>query len=128
VVADELPGEVRRFLTEYVDSIEALSILLALIDADSRWWDAHAMAAQSGSSAADARRVLEAFASRNLLDIRISDDVRYRLRPGTPDLEDLLHQVAAIYRTSPRTLFQWVAGRPRRSVADFSDAFRIRKQ
>lgn len=125
---DQLPDDVRGFLSEFVESIEELSVLLALIEADTRWWDSRTMAAQSGVDVSMARRTLESYASRNLLDIRISDDVRYRLRPGTPDLEDALHRLAAIYRTTPRTLLQWAAGRPKRSVADFSDAFRIKKR
>ena len=128
MVTEQLPEEVRAFLAAYVGSIEELNVLMALIDVDARWWDAGTMAAHSGTTAGDARRILEAYASRNLLDIRITDDVRYRLRPGTPELEEAVHRVAATYRTSPRTLFQWAAGRAHRSVNDFSDAFRWRRR
>ena len=54
-----------------------------------------------------ARRVLEAFASRNLLDIRISDDVRYRLRPGTPELAHGLGLLIETYRRSPSLVREW---------------------
>jgi len=54
-----------------------------------------------------ARQVLEAFASRNLLDIRISDDVRYRLRAGTPELARGLGLLIETYRRSPTLVRAW---------------------
>ena len=56
------------------------------------------------------RRVLEAFASRNLLDIRISDDVRYRLRAGTPELARGLGLLIEAYRRTPALVREWAVG------------------
>jgi hypothetical protein len=106
-----MPSRVHRFLSAFVRSLEDLEILLNLIDGDTRWWDARTMAAECGMETAEARRTLEAFASSNLLDIRITDEVRYRLKPGTTDLKELILHVTEIHRTSPRLLVRWVTDR-----------------
>jgi DNA-binding MarR family transcriptional regulator len=110
VSANELPEPVSRLLADYAGSPKELGVLLALIESDSRWWDARSLARKSDVSVREAARMLEAFASRNLLDIRMSDDVRYRLCPGTPDLERKIHLLIDIYRRSPSLVHRW-AGR-----------------
>ena len=123
MTAEELPEPVRTFLGQCVSSPDELRILLALIDSDGRWWDANTLARQSQFSPMSTRRVLDSFASRNLLDIRISDAVRYRLRPGTRELQAGVAAVAETLRRSPGAVWTW-AGRltgapgPRKSGDD----------
>jgi hypothetical protein len=115
MTAEELPESVRMFLDQYVFSPDELRILLALIESDGRWWDADSLVPHSRLSAMNTRRVLDSFASRNLLDIRISDAVRYRLRPGTLDLQAGVSAVAEAFRRSPAAVWMWagtVAGAP----------------
>jgi hypothetical protein len=108
-MSGDLPPHVQVFLATYARSLEELAILLALIESRTRWWDVASMAVRSGITPLHARRVLDAFAARNLLDIRISDDVRYRLRPGTPALAHDVDAVVGCYRRSPTQLHQWAA-------------------
>ena len=102
---DRVPAIVREFLTAHVTSLSDLKVLLTLINGEERWWDARSIAVYAGVDVADASRCLEAFAVRNLLDIRISDAisdaVRYQLRPGTRELESCLEALVAAYRKSP---------------------------
>jgi hypothetical protein len=121
-----LSREIEAFLTEHVTSMDDLAILAAFVEGESRWWDAHTLATHVGAMEGQVRRTLERFASRNLLDIRLTDDVRYQLRPGTAALEQTVNDFAALYRRSPGVVFSWVARRSRRSVSDFAEAFRIR--
>jgi hypothetical protein len=77
-----------------------------------------------------ARATLERFAQQNLLDIRISDDVRYRFQPGTDQLETAASAFAAAYRRDPALVVQYVAESAAEtdSLRDFADAFRIRRR
>jgi hypothetical protein len=61
-------------------------------------------------SAVEVRRILDAFAKKNLLDIRISADVRYHLHPGTSILQDRLHAFADAYRRAPAAVIRCVRG------------------
>ena len=115
------------FLATYIASVAEFQLLAALIDAPDRWWDAASASREIGLQVASMGAMLDRFAQANLLDIRVSDAVRYRLRPGTPELE---HDVAALrdaWRFHPAAVMQAVALSARRSIRDFADAFRFKR-
>ena len=84
------------------------------------------MSRQLGIGMAAARRALDRLARGNLLDIRITGDVRYQFKPGTPQLEAAALACAVAYRSNPIALVQLIADCTGRQVRDFADAFRIR--
>jgi len=65
------------FVTDHVRTLAELQLLIAIIQSDDRWWDASAAARESGLSLQEARRARDHFGAHNLLDIRITGDVRY---------------------------------------------------
>jgi hypothetical protein len=121
----ELSQQARAFLTRHVRSIEELIVLLALIESDERWWDVRSMALRSGLSRRDTRQVLEGFASRNLLAIGISDEVRYQLRPGTPGLEAGVNALALACGRWQSAVFAWVRAQSLRGTTDAVEGFRF---
>ena len=122
--SDQLPKDVFEFLSEYVGALDELALLLTLMASTSRWWDAKAAGREIGVSEGRARVILDRFASGNLLDIRVSDDVRYQFKPGTADLVARAAATLTAYRERPAAVLRWVASRG--SIADFADAFRWR--
>lgn len=125
----ELPPAVLTFVADHIRSLDELGLLMALIQSSDRWWDARMAARELGLTERAATGVLDSLATRNLLDIRITDDVRYQFRPGTPELEEAARAFAAAYRLNPLAVVQAVTKRDKapRSVRDFADAFRIRR-
>ena len=123
----ELSPVVLTFVAEHLRTLEELQLLMTCIQAGDRWWDATSVARELGFSPAVARRTLDHLASRNLFDIRITGDVRYQFRPGTPALQDAAQATAEAYRTNPVAVIRLVSDTTRRSIRDFADAFRIRK-
>ena len=116
------------FVTDHVRTLGELQLLIAIIQSGDRWWDASAAARESGLSVHAARRALDFFGAHNLLDIRITGDVRYQYRPGTSELRNSAEACAAAYRTRPLDLAQRVTGSSPSSVRDFADAFRVRRK
>jgi hypothetical protein len=122
-----LPPDVVHFLTTHIRSLDDLQVLMACIDGRERWWDAATTARELAVGIKVARHSLDHLARGNLLDIRITGDVRYQFNPGTQALLDAALACAAAYRSNPVAVVQRVAGSARRSVRDFADAFRIRR-
>jgi hypothetical protein len=122
-----LPDTVVSFLDTHVPSIEALQVLMACIDGKDRWWDAGGMARETGISVATARQALDTLARRNLLDIKITGDVRYRFAPGQPAVREAALACATAYRTQPLAVVKLIVAASGRTVRDFADAFRIRR-
>jgi hypothetical protein len=124
----QLAPVVIEFLANHVASLEELELLMLLVMSSGRWWDATSTSRELGIPVTRARAALDALAGHNLLDIRITEDVRYQFRPGTPELETAAFAVAAVYQRNPASVVQLVARAAPRSVRDFADAFRIRRR
>ena len=110
-----------------IGSPEELALLVALIESPSKWWDPDLVSRELGIPVGLARTILDRLAAANLLDIRVTDDVRYQFRPGTAELQQGATAFADAYRASPAAIVQRLAQSARRSVRDFADAFRIRR-
>lgn len=110
-----------------IASPEELAVLVTLVDSPSKWWDPDLVSRELGMTTRLARAVLDRFAAANLLDIRVTDDVRYQFRPGTAELQQGVMAFAAAYRSTPAAVVQRLAQSAGRGVRDFADAFRLRR-
>ena len=123
---NEFPPAVTSFVMRHVRTLAELQLLMAIAQSGDRWWDATSAAREADLTIQDARRALDHFGAHNLLDIRITGDVRYQYRPGTPELRDSAEACVAAFRRHPLDLAQLVTGPSTTSVRDFADAFRLR--
>jgi hypothetical protein len=122
-----LPPDVVDFARAHLRSVADLQILLTCIDTRERWWDVKAISHQVGLAVREARVTLDHFVSANLLDIRVTDDVRYRFRPGTPEAETAALAFASAYKAHPVAVLGLIGSTARGNLRDFADAFRIRR-
>jgi hypothetical protein len=127
-VPDALQPDVVQFVNDSADSLERLELLVMLIESPDRWWDAVSAGRALGVSAATMQRDLEHLATRNLLAVKLGNDVSYRFDPGDATVRALSEAFATAYRNNPRALFRLVAERQNRAVRDFADAFRVRRK
>lgn len=84
----DIPVNVVRFVHDNLESLEQLELLALLVKSPDRWWDPASVGQVLGITAATARHALESLASRNLLAISITADVRYRFQPGDSRLRE----------------------------------------
>ena len=106
-----------RFAETHLSSLDDLHVLISCIDNADRWWSATGMAATLRIPEATARASLDRLAGRNLLDIHISGDVRYRFRPGTRDLERQVHSFVDAYRRNRLRIEQLIEAQSLRPKA-----------
>ena len=125
-MAAPIPEHVLGFVREHVRTVEELHLLIALFHSGDRWFDAASAARELNLTVSQAGAALDHLAKHNLLDIRITGDVRYQFRPGNPALGEAVAACIDAYRRHPLALLQVVTGTARRSIRDFADAFRIR--
>ena len=125
--ASELGPVVSAFLARHVRNLDDLQVLIALMQSGDRWWDVASAAREFGITAADARAILDRFAQRNLLDLRLSEDVRYQFCPGTDELLAAARETLDAYKKNPIGVARSVTRGAGRGIIDFADAFRIRR-
>jgi hypothetical protein len=120
-------ADVMAFVARHLRTLDDLEVLMCCIREVDRWWDASTMARELDISVGAARHALVHLARGNLLDIRITGDVRYSFAPGTENLNRTALACADLYRTRPLAILQIITGSTRRQIRDFADAFRIRR-
>src|SRR5262245_25775061 len=103
-----LSPDIVRFATTNLPSVDELRVLVLFVEGRDRWYNADAIARTLRISASVAQAALDPLARRNLLDIRLTDDVRYRFRPGTSVLESQATAVVATYRRNPQQILQLI--------------------
>ena len=107
---ESLPRVIVRFAQAYLSSPEELQVLTLCVEQRERWFDAPAVAKTLGIPRRASRGALDHLAVSNLLDIRISGDLRYRFRPGTPELEAQAVAFVDAYRRSPLQVLELLGG------------------
>lgn len=86
----DLDERTRRAITTCVNSIDELDALLHLARNRDRYVSADTIFAEAGIASRRAAVALEGLASRNLLDVRIAEDILYRLDPASPALRAMI--------------------------------------
>jgi hypothetical protein len=116
------------FVTSHLRNVDDLHLLVAVAGAQDKWFDAESVARELAITTRNAGAALEHLARQNLLEIRVTADVRYQFHPGTPELLDAANACVEAYRRNPMALWRLAAEHlDRRGVRDFADAFRIRR-
>ena len=115
-----LPADVATFIEQQLLSIDEIEVLTVLVTSPPRWWDAKLMGTEVGGIAvAEARRILDHLASLNLLDIRVTDAVRYRFQPGTEELARTVSGLVSLYKTDRQAVVRAVRHTDSRIRADW---------
>jgi hypothetical protein len=125
MTGEALPDVVRAFVLKHLDSVAELEALLLVRANGGRAWDNSQLAARLYISDAEANLVLHALHRRSLVS-REGAGYRYDPRPET-----LPGEVDALAEAYPRFLIpitKLIHGKPRASLRDFADAFRLREE
>jgi hypothetical protein len=115
---------VRAFILKYVDSDAELEGLLLVRSSGTRRWDVSQLAARLYISETEAGAVLHALHRRTLM---ARDGSAYHYAPAEP----LRAEVDALAEAYPRFLIpitNLVHSKPRASLRDFADAFKLREE
>jgi hypothetical protein len=125
---DRITPGVRAFVRDHIRSLEQLEILLLLLKDETRSWSAEAAARELRTTTASAAARLEEMASRNLLDVRIAEQIFYRYAPVSPALDAAAKETARAYKERPVAVTTAIYSQPEDEIRAFADAFRIRKK
>jgi DNA-binding IclR family transcriptional regulator len=107
---DTMPQPLAQFASTHLASLEDLKVLALCVAERDRWHDAPEIARTLRLPRGAARSALDRLARNNLLDIRITGDVRYRFRPGTWELEAQALALVDAYRRNPTQASEAIRG------------------
>ncbi|MCY1073534.1 hypothetical protein [Archangium lansingense] len=124
--AGDLPEEVRRFITDHIDSVEQLEILLLLHQHPERSWTAESVARELRISALSADDRLKDMARSGILAKVQGSEVEYRYAPSQ-QLGDVVAGLATAYAERRVTVINLIFSKPIDKIRTFADAFRLRR-
>jgi hypothetical protein len=123
----ELPNNVKVFLTEHIESVLQLELLLLLQSNDRRQWTAADLAQELRIDRAWAAGQLDDLCARGLLRCDLGPPAAYQYAPRSGDLDRIVVDVAATYAARRVTVIGLIFSKPIDRIRTFADAFRIRK-
>jgi predicted ArsR family transcriptional regulator len=123
---DTFPEDLRRFIAEYISSVEQLEVLLLLKNRADRDWSAEEISQALSSQPSAIRMRLNDLTSHGLLQQKMGAE-RFRYQPATPELDRLTVQLAEAYHLRRVSIITLIYSTPRTQVQAFADAFRLRK-
>jgi hypothetical protein len=124
----EFPADVRSFITDHINSVEQLEVLLLLRRGADKEWNAAAVSQLLYTPPEAAARRLADLAALGLLAVSTIDEPFYRYQPGTREQAALVGRLAQLYEERRVSVISLIYSKPNENVQAFADAFRLRKE
>lgn len=125
-----LGDDLRRFLASAIGSVPHLEALLLIREASApglRVWSTAAVAARLYLPESQVHAILGELSENGLLSQTSESPARYGYAPRTPELENVVTQLAAAYRSHLIEVTEFIHSKSGRKAQRFADAFRWRK-
>lgn len=123
-----IPEAARRLISDHIESVAQLEVLLLLRGDREREWTAHDIAASLRTAPELAEASLGRMSRAGLLGVEIDADGRpcFRYAPAVPATSAAVDQLAAAYATHKTAVIAFIFSGETDSIQGFADAFRLR--
>jgi hypothetical protein len=122
-----IPKEVRLFITENINSVFQLEVLLLLYNQKERGWSAEEVDDELGIGVEEAGRQLSDLHARGLLAVGKDQGSSYCYGPDTDELDQIVSGLARAYRERRINVISSIFSKEVDKVRLFAEAFRLRK-
>jgi predicted ArsR family transcriptional regulator len=127
-VADKgLSEEVKKFITDYITSLEQLEILLLLHSRPEKEWSAQGVSQELRLSQTSVAVRLTNLQARGLLAVREASEPLYQYQLQKSDLESTVNSLAKLYPDHRFTVINLIFSKPLDKIQTFADAFKFRE-
>jgi hypothetical protein len=127
VTDSDLSEDVKKFITEHINSLEQLEVLLLLHRHPEKAWTAHDVSQELRLSPTSVAMRLANLEKRGLLAVSESSDPLYRYQPQKPDFEPAVDNLAQAYPDYRFTIINPIFSKPLDKIKTFADAFKFRE-
>jgi hypothetical protein len=127
VAADDIPEEVKRFMTDNIISLFQLETLLLLYTRREMEWSVEDTDRELHIGPQLAKTQLVDLHSRGLLSASETPDTLYRYNPSSDQLDQAVSALATAYKERRVSVISFIFSKPFDKVRIFADAFRFRR-
>jgi hypothetical protein len=125
---NDLPPDVRQFLSDYVQSISQLELLVLLQRDAEKFWSVEEAAKELYTPASMTEPLLESLRMNGLVSFGGETKRDYRYAPKSPALDKLVRDLVQLYAERRVTIINTIYSGPLQKLQNFADAFRIRNK
>ncbi len=124
----DIPDEVKRFLTEHIDTLFQLEVLLLLHANRDVAWSAERIDRELRTGLEIVRKLLAIFEDKGFVSVIEGHEVTYRYSPATKELDHSVNLLAITYKERRVKVTSFIYSSPLENIRNFAEAFRIRKE
>jgi hypothetical protein len=128
VTDEEIPQQVRRFLSDHIESVVQMEILLLLHANPARAFSAADVGRELRIEPEWATTQLANLSARGILSADRVSDALYRYDPQTPQLDAAIAGLARAYTDRRVSIIGLIYSKPTDQLQSFADAFRLRRE
>jgi predicted transcriptional regulator len=121
----DLPEEVRQFISEYIQTVGALDLLILLKRSPSRLWSLDEIAQELRTSAIGVAGFLANFITSGLVSEH--DGSKYSYNNTANKLDSVVNNLAHQYSLRPVAVVNAIYSTPSDKIQTFADAFKFKK-
>lgn len=122
-----LSEEVKKFITEQINSLEQLEILLLLHSRREKEWTAQDVSHELRLSQTSVATRLADLQKKGLLVVKEASAPLYRYAPQNPHVEPIVDSLVELYPDYRFTVINLIFSKPLDKIQTFADAFKLRK-
>ncbi len=119
-----LPLEITNFLTDYVESIGHLEVILLLHSYPNKEWNAEDLSRELRSNVTSATTKLQQLLAKGLINISSSNKFIYS---PSAELDLVITRLQGIYLERPVAVVTFIYEKPADKLKGFADAFKFKK-
>jgi DNA-binding MarR family transcriptional regulator len=127
-LADGISPEIKRFISEYIDSVELLEILLLVRSGPKNEWSVDSISRELRSTPESVANRLKDLSARGLLLRKEGPVSVYHYHPGKKELDAAIEGLARVYAERRAGVIDLIFSKPIDTLRHFSDAFKLRKE
>lgn len=127
-MTNDLPAGVHQFLSEYVQSISQLELLLLLHSNVEKSWSVEDVAKELYTSVNMTQGLLESLRTIGLVSLVEDSAPRYQYATKSAELHKLVGDLAHVYSERRLTIINAIYSGPLQKLHNFADAFRFRNK
>jgi DNA-binding IclR family transcriptional regulator len=120
-------SRIEQLILDCIDSVEQCEMLVTMCNVHERWWTAADLARELYLPPSRTGRDLELLATRGLLEVRIANDMLYRIAPASPELSRATTELADLYRSNRAEILSYIVRAKGRALRHFAEAFNFRR-
>lgn len=117
----------KRFIFDYIGSVQQLEALLVLSSAPEKEWTPEAVAARLEINATSVANRLIVLLVKGLLTAKEIPGLVYQYKPKDAEIEKTVSQLSEIYKKHRLQVIDLIAEKSTSPIRDFSDSFKIRE-